>query len=133
MKICNGNQVDMPLVYGVYRKIIRAKAMYAGRKITTSDGNTIAILAAILVHGRFNEILALVKQKVLFTGEAAFTNRRQINLKPTTPENMKHRIREAFITLNANMIQNVVSSLVYRLYHCINVNRLPFTLVEISC
>ena len=41
---------------------------------------------------------------------------------PTTPENMKRRIREACITLSADMIQNAVSSLVYRLHHCINAN-----------
>ena len=47
--------------------------------------------------------------------------------EPPTPENMKHRIREACITLSANIIQNAVSSLVYRLFHhCINAHEYHF-------
>ena len=45
---------------------------------------------------------------------------------PTTAENMKQRIREACIMLDADTIQNAVSSLVYRLHHCINVNGYHF-------
>lgn len=45
---------------------------------------------------------------------------------PTAPENIKHCIREAYITLSADMIQNTVSLLVNRLHHCINANGYHF-------